>query len=179
MSKVLDRKYIKALSTVKDKIDNEKEDIWVNSKNRWIKDMMPGSKGKAGELFIEEWFKLENITVLPSINGESDRLISGFETEIKLSTLWDRGILCFQQIRDQDYDYIFFIGVMPDEYLFWSVPKEIALANSIPQHSGKDGNDTKWLLIDPYNIPEWLKIYGGKIDKGLAIYKSQIKNRNI
>jgi hypothetical protein len=179
MSKVLISKHDQALNHVKNKIVNEKFDKWSNSKHKWVRELQSGSKGRVGELFIEEWFSLEGIKVQPSRNGEGDRFISGLEIEIKLSTLWERGVLCFQQIRDQKYDLVFFIGILPDKVYFWSVPKDIAIKYSVPQHSGKDGNDTKWLLVDCNNIPDWLSSYGGSLDVGLEVYKKQITKLNI
>lgn len=176
MSKRTTEYLMTSLDDVKTELIGGNERSWSDSPYLWIRNMQSGRKGKAGEKIIEKWLRLEGLKVTQSINGESDRSIEGKEIEIKTSTLWERGVLVFQQMRDQDYEYVLFLGVLPDKLLLWSVPKNVALEHSEPQHSGKGGNDTKWLIVDAFNTPEWLKPYGGSFSSGLSVMKKQLNN---
>ena len=73
----------------------------------------------------------------------------------------------FQQIRDQDYDFCFCIGVSPFDVHAWFIPKVELTSDRpptlVPQHGGAAGRDTKWLSFAAAAPPEWLKQYGGRL----------------
>ena len=79
-------------------------------------------------------------------NTDHDRIIDGYKTEIKLSTTWNEVLSnwTWQQIRDQDYERLIFVGINPDSISIWwatkSDIKEFILGrDSCRQHAGKDG----------------------------------------
>lgn len=99
-------------------------------------------------------------------NSESDMNVLDTLIEIKTSRLWYKQSgdhhFKFQQIRDQQYSYVFLLGYLPDgDLLCWMIPKSVIRANSVGQHGGKVG-DVKWSSdISPVDIPDWMKEYGG------------------
>ncbi|MDA8399734.1 MAG: hypothetical protein M0008_06755 [Actinomycetota bacterium] len=51
--------------------------------------------------------------------------------EIKVSTLWQSGVYKFQQIRDQEYDYLLYLGVPPFDAHAWLLPKSVLFEHVI------------------------------------------------
>jgi hypothetical protein len=97
--------------------------------------------------------------------------VNGVNMEIKFSTLWRSGGYKFQQLRDQDYASVFCLGVSPSRVHAWLIPKAVAWQNSIPQHGGSLGTDTKWLGFQADNPPEWMSQYGGTLAQALSVIK--------
>lgn len=131
-------------------------------------------KGKFGESFthfvFDEMLKHEVPgcfdLVRSTKNPESDVDIWGTFVEVKTSMLWHTNTKTnhfkFQQIRDQEYSYVFFLGYLPDgNIMCWLIPKKVIRANSTGQHGGKDGNVLWSQNICPDNIPSWMNQYGG------------------
>ena len=86
--------------------------------------------------------------------------------EIKFSTLWETGIYKFQQIRDQNYSYVFALGVSPFDAHAWILPKSVLAARPPGlrrQHGGARGRDTDWLRVTAGHEHEWMKPYGGTL----------------
>lgn len=86
--------------------------------------------------------------------------------EIKLSSLWKNGGFKFQQIRNQQYDYCFCIGISPFDAHAWLLPKDVLLEYVIGhmgQHTGAAGTDTSWLGFQRDQPYEWMKPYGARL----------------
>ena len=97
-------------------------------------------------------------------------VISGVRVEVKYSSLWtDNGIYKFQQIRDQDYEYCFCLGVSPFDAHAWFIPKSELMGDKppslVPQHGGKAGRDTKWLSFPAASPPHWPASFGGTLSE--------------
>lgn len=100
------------------------------------------------------------------LRSRPDRIIEGYRFEIKFSTLWKSGVYKFQQIRDQDYDYLFALGISPFNAHAWVLSKSILYQEVIGhtgQHTGADATDTAWLSVTVGNEHEWLEPYGGSL----------------
>lgn len=149
-------------------------DPWANSPYRWLRELQSRTRGKAGEQIITTWLRSEGFSVTSPDSSDADRCISLHEVEIKLSTRWDSGVYTFQQIRDQEYRYAILLGVSPDRINVWVLPKAVALKFSTPQHTGKEGAETRWLSFPADNPPKWLKRYGGDIESGLQAIKKYL-----
>lgn len=95
------------------------------------------------------------INGLPSKNSEWDVTLGDERIEVKSSTVWKSGSFRFQQIRPgHDFSSILLIGLAPDGYYAWYMPKQVILQHTVSQHAG--GHDTEWLAVDVLNIPDWL-----------------------
>ena len=139
-------------------------DPWAGSPFEWIKKIASSRRrGKAGEVLIATWLARLGYEVRPPSNAGHDRLVSQRRVEIKFSTLWEQGNYVFQQLRDQDYELVILLGLSPTIAHVWVVPKAEAIANSIPQHGGAVGTDTRWISFRAADPPPWLQSYGGEI----------------
>lgn len=121
-------------------------------------------RGKAGELLAEAWLHRVGHVVTPPRSGDHDRIVDGHKVEIKFSTLWEQGDYVFQQLRNQDYEFVMLLGVSPASAHGWLVPKQVALEHAIPQHGGSRGTDTRWLRFRAGNAPPWMQEFGGELE---------------
>ena len=142
------------------------DNAWSGSPFAWIRTRPSRQKGKIVEQVIAGWCAAKGLAVASSGNSGFDRVIHGYRTEVKGSTLWGTGIYKFQQIRDQGYDYVICLGISPFDAHCWVVPKEVLLARPVGvtgQHTGAAGRDTAWLSFAPTKSPPWLARYGGRL----------------
>jgi hypothetical protein len=102
-------------------VRDESIDPWANSPFAWIKTRLSRQVGK-GEQIIAEWCKQKRFLVLKSGDSECDLVLNGHRVEIKFSTLWESGVYTFQQLRDQNYEYAFLLGISPFAAHGWFVP---------------------------------------------------------
>lgn len=147
---------------------------WKGSPFGWILLIPSRSKGAYGEKFVQELFRDNGFNVKrPKSGSDHDRVINGHRIEIKMSTLWaDKGIYKFQQIRDQEYDYLIFLGLSPSEAHCWLIPKSefhLGREGVSHQHGGKKGTDTLWIEFHASKPPKWLESYGGTLEKAVEL----------
>lgn len=141
-------------------------DPWLGSPFKWIKSQPSRTVGAIGEKLVSGWCAAKGFDVTRSPDSEADRLIQGRRIEIKFSTLWANGGYKFQQIRDQDYEYCFCLGVSPFNAHAWLIPKDALLEYVIGhmgQHTGAQGSDTAWLGFQVGQEFPWMKQYGGSL----------------
>ena len=142
---------------------SEQLEGWKDSPFRWILALPSRTRGAVGEKIVAEWLKSNGCTISRSLHSGCDRIINGINMEIKFSTRWKSGGYTFQQLRDQDYEYVFCLGLSPNDAHAWLIPKAIAWQHATPQHGGKEGKDTKWLSFPADSPPAWLAPYGGSL----------------
>jgi hypothetical protein len=157
-----------ALAADKESEYSEDDAMWEGSPFRWIKTRPSRQIGAIGESLVAGWCATRGFDVIRSHNSDADRVIAGHAVEIKFSTLWTNNLIYkFQQIRDQEYDYLFALGVSPFDAQAWFIPKAELLSNRppalVPQHGGAAGRDTKWLSFTATSPPEWLDQFGGRL----------------
>lgn len=105
------------LTVVSSKVIDAK---WHGKPHEVFKSLPNSSKGDAGEEFIQQYvtalgFSVNKITRL----GDWDLTIQGKKFEIKLATEDVAGSFQFNHIRyDSRYDYLFCLGVTPENLLF-------------------------------------------------------------
>lgn len=146
-------------------------DPWLESPFAWIRTRPSRQVGKIGEQLVAGWCAAKGLDVTSSPNSQADRVIAGQRCEIKFSTLWESGAYTFQQIRDQDYQFLICLGISPFTAHCWVVSKELLREHVIghtPQHAGKAGSDTFWLSFPASTPPLWLRPYGGTLAAGFA-----------
>ena len=154
---------------------NEGIDIWINSPFAWIRSRQSRQRGAIIEKLVSSWCAAKGFDVTKSPDTDADRVIEGRRVEIKGSTLWESGVYKFQQIRDQNYDYLFALGISPFDAHAWVIPKEVLMepAEGIThQHGGARGRDTRWLSCKPGEEYEWMKQYGGTLGNVRSIIAS-------
>jgi hypothetical protein len=153
-----------------DYIGEKETRMWQGSPFYWIKSRPSRQIGAIGEALVSGWAASKGFDVVKAGSTDYDRAIEGLKVEIKFSTLWtDNEIFKFQQLRDQDYDYCFMLGISPFDAQAWFIPKA-ELANDrppalVPQHGGARGQDTKWLSFTAASPPSWMGQFGGRLSE--------------
>jgi hypothetical protein len=169
-----DVKVVVELATAAEASYTEGDAMWIGSPFRWIKTRPSRQIGKIGEELVSDWCRSHGFKVERSSDSDADRIIQGHRVEIKFSTLWtDNRIYKFQQIRNQNYDFCFCLGISPFDVHAWLIPKSELKANRPPsfgpQHGGSDGVDTKWLSFEADKVPSWLRPFGGQLSDVASI----------
>jgi len=136
---------------------------WTGSPFEWMMRLPSRTRGKAGEVVASAWLTRLGLHVVRATSADYDRGVNGHRVEIKMSTLWAQGAYKFQQLRDQEYEFAFLLGISPAIAHGWIMPKDEAIARSVPQHGGKRGSDTRWLSFPASRPPEWINAYGGEL----------------
>lgn len=140
---------------------------WDGSPFRWIKTSLPSrTVGAVGEALVAGWAAAKGFDVTRTGDSEADRVINGHRVEIKFSTLWASGGYKFQQIRDQEYDFCFCLGVSPFDAHAWFIPKSVLkryVIGHMGQHSGAGGRETAWLGFDANQPYDWMGSHGGRL----------------
>lgn len=147
---------------------NPADDPWIGSPFAWIRTRPSRQVGKIGEQLVAGWAAAKGLDVTRALNSDADRVINGRRVEIKFSTLWTGGGYKFQQIRDQQYDVAFFLGLSPFAASAWVVPKAVLMERPFRpgiagQHGGQAGTDTAWLAFQVTQPPAWLSEFGGTL----------------
>jgi hypothetical protein len=151
------------------------DDPWAHSQFRWILSQPSRTKGAIGEALVAGWCAAKGFNVLRSPDSEADRIIEGYRIEIKFSTLWKSGGFKFQQIRDQNYDYCFCLGVSPFDVQAWLLPKRALREHVIGhmgQHTGASGADTAWLGFLADSPFDWMNDFGGRLSAVADLIRS-------
>jgi hypothetical protein len=151
-------------------------DMWKDSPFKWIKEQSSRTIGAIGETVVEKWLTSNGCCVKRSPDSEADRIVDGKRVEIKFSTLWSGGFYKFQQIRDQNYDFIVLFGVSPFDCHCWVVKKDeiIRMRNEgiiEGQHTGSGGKDTSWIQLYPNNENENFRMYGNSLDVAYSLIR--------
>jgi site-specific DNA-methyltransferase (adenine-specific) len=150
------------------------DDPWEGSPFAWIKTRPSRQIGKIGQQLLSRFCEDRGLDVSSSGDREANRVICGHRVEIKCSTLWDTGTYSFQQIRDQNYEYLICLGISPYEAHCWVLSKDLLLGHVIgylPQHRGKEGTGTFWLTFSPDEPPDWMAGTGGTLAQAFEILR--------
>lgn len=160
-----------AANYIKPDFDRE-NDEWEGSPFSWVRILPSASKGKLGKRLVYQWCAIKGLSVDRSPDSEADMLINGHRVEVKFSTLWKANIYKFQQIRDQNYEYIVCLGISPFEAHCWVIDKMMLhhyVIGRLGQHTGAKGQDTSWITVNPNNPPAWLASCGGNLDQAYKV----------
>jgi len=157
------------------------EDPWLGSPFAWIRALPSRQRGKIGEQLVSGWCAAKGLDVVASGDSEADRIIGGHRAEIKFSTLWRSGVYKFQQVRDQDYEYLICLGICPFDAHCWVIPKALLddhVIGRTPQHTGRGGTDTFWLSFPADRPPAWLSSCGGSLARAFEVLKDVMATRH-
>lgn len=157
-----------------DYVDSDK--AWQGSPFAWIRTRPSRQVGKIGEQLVSGYCAAKGLDVTRPTSSDHDRVIAGMKIEVKFSTLWASGGYKFQQLREQDYDAAFCLGISPFDAHAWVITKDVLRKYVIghrPQHGGAAGTDTAWLHVNP-NAPEpWMLPLGGRLADALKLLTAQ------
>jgi hypothetical protein len=141
-------------------------DPWLGSPFHWILAVPSRTKGAIGESLVAGWCAAKGFDVVRSPSSQADRIVHGHRIEIELSTRWKTGVYKFQQLRDQNYDYAFCLGLSPFDAHAWLIPKDVLrqyVIGHMGQHTGASGSDTAWLSFAQNKPYDWMAPYGGRL----------------
>jgi len=182
LKKSSDFEYLAAAASIIRKDVEQSQIQWKDSPFEWVLRLPAGSKGKLGKHLISQYFALKGLSVTnKSIDPGSDMLVNGHRMEIKFSTLWNSGIYKFQQIRDQDYEFMICLGISPFEAHCWVINKQILkqeVIGHLGQHTGKGGTETFWFSVNPSEPQQWLINCGGTLESAFYIIRN-LRNKKI
>lgn len=152
---------------------NKKRDIWKNDPFQFVFNFPSRSRGKFGENLLSAFLTRKGCTVDRPTNTDYDLLLNKkYKCEVKFSTLWQTGKYVFQQIRDQDWDFLLCLGISPNATAnFWYARKDI-YKELRGQHTGGKGLETKWIHIRPNDSFE--KLQGGDLSVGVKGFLTEI-----
>jgi len=162
-----------AANYIKNDIEKDRKE-WEDSPFYWILRLPAGSKGKLGSNLIKQWCALKGLTIGTSPDSEADLLINNHRVEVKFSSLWETGIYRFQQIRDQNYEFIICLGISPHDAHCWVIDKATLrekVIGHMGQHTGRASKETSWLTVNPKSPPDWLMEFGGSLSEAYDVLK--------
>ena len=160
---------------LKGEYEEAADEAWMGSPFDWIRIEPSRRKGKIGEQLVERWFSSLGYETSAPPNSDCDLVIESARIEVKFSTLWQNGQFKFQQIRDQEYDFVVCLGVSPQDAHMWVLPKHVLQGQPegvAPQHGGAAGRDTLWLDVRVDAPHEWLSEYGGSLADAKEVFES-------
>ena len=142
--------------------------IWEESPFGWIQQKSSSTRGAIGKKLISNYLTRKGFDVHQSPGRGADRIIADKRVAIKTSCLWKKGIYKYQQIRDQDYDFVLCLGISPFDVHCWVIPKRVIMdkwhsGEIQSQHLGEKGGDTCWFTVNPRTPPEWIEEWGGSL----------------
>lgn len=145
---------------------------WGDSPFSWLRNRAPGTKGKAGRDFATALIQAAGVGVTP--NGLALQ-VNGQTVKTKLSLMGEAGTLIFQQIKDDDFDYLICIGLYPVDSYGWIIPKSEILVDGnlqdrqglTAQHVSEEGIPSDYWItnLDAANPFAWLAPFGGTTEQ--------------
>ncbi len=142
---------------------------WEGSPFEWIINVANSpQKGKIGKKIVKEFLQSYGFAVFDRRSQGSDMTVNGLKVKVKSSTLWENGTYKFQQIKKQDFDILFCLGISPNAAHAWVVWRsDIVWGDKGKQHGGEKGQgNTWWISFIPPNCPyEWMKPNNGDLSK--------------
>jgi len=149
-------------------------DPWAGSPFAWIRSESSRRRGAIGEQLLAGFLAARGFGVARSKSSEADLLVNQKRAEIKFSTLWEQGTYTFQQIRDQEYDFVIALGISPFDAHCWVMSKTLLKQHVIGrmgQHTGAKGQDTSWMTFRPETPFVWLSGCGGRLRDALTVLR--------
>ena len=126
---------------------------WPGSPFAWLLELSSGSRGAIARNLVQGWAADLGLTATQEThNNQRYVVVDGLRIQVKMSTLWENGTYRFQQIRDQPYDYLFCLGISPNDVHAWLIPKDdllMHLRGDHGQHTGAGARETYWIVGMP------------------------------
>ena len=144
--------------------DETREEAWAGSPFHWIPKQAPRRIATVGEELVRRWCVAKGLTVASATGKGADLVIEGHRVRLKRATL-SEGKYIINQIRDEDFEYVMFLGLSPFNAHCWVIPKHVAIDQSSVQH----GPRTEWTTFSPEDPPAWLRSYGGTLSEAFAV----------
>lgn len=145
----------------------QRSNPYAGSRFEWIWPHSPAKKSQIATRIVRLWAERAGFETAERINRDHALRVNGRKIVVKLSMLWSGTSLRFQQLKDQDYEYVCLLALEPHAVRLWVVPKGEALRKGASQHAG--GNDTTWIRFKADSPPPWLSSYGGSLEEARSL----------
>ena len=149
----------------------EEERAWADSPFHWIRKKRGNTIAKIGKELIRALCAARGLCVVDAKGGKgggADLVIEGHRVRLKRATL-SEGKYIFNQIRDEDFEYLMCLGLSPFDAHCWVIPKHVAIDQSSVQSSVQHGPRTDWTSFSPAHPPAGLRAYGGTISEAFTV----------
>lgn len=149
---------------------------WNGSSFNWIRSLPPASKGAIGRDIGSGLLYAYGFT--PTAKRYELR-VNGQSVLVRVAMKWEGNTVKFQNVRDINFDHLLAIALYPNNAYSWLIPKHEIWTNGKvrtsrqgvkAQHKGADA----WIDVDPKNIQQWLKPYGGSIQDMIKVAKQEL-----
>ncbi|MBM7473146.1 hypothetical protein [Subtercola frigoramans] len=140
---------------------------WRASPFEWLLGVPSATQGKIARQLVQDWalsFGMDSYQITD--HYQRYVVVNEARIQVKMSTLWASGEYKFQQIRDQEFDFLLCLGVSPNDVHAWLIPKEELATHVIGisgQHTGAAARETSWLKVIPGRAALWLRDYGDQL----------------
>lgn len=93
------------------------------------------------------------------------------------------GVIEFQNVRDTGFDFVLRPRIRPNIYFGWLIHEDEIWVDGVlrddreglrVQHGGQAGGEDAWIGVDPDNVQDGLKQYGGTTDAMLKVAKTSL-----
>jgi hypothetical protein len=149
--------------------DDASSPEWEMSPISWIRQVSSAHRrGKIGEEIVRAWALSEGLYVGGRGTRGHDCLIAGLKIEVKTSLRWNNDRFVFLGLRDFDYDAVALLGLEPNDFGLWIVPKPLLWKRAKAQLRGVGGKGSKWVSFPVAAPPTWLKPWGGSFAQALT-----------
>jgi hypothetical protein len=148
--------------------DDASSPEWEMSPIGWIRQVSSAHKrGKIGEELVRAWARTEGLGVGGRGHRGHDCVVAGLKLEVKTSLRWNNDRFVFLGLRDFDYDAVALLGLEPNDFGLWIVPKQLLWDRARAQLRGVGGEGSKWLSFPTTQPPAWLEPWGGSFAQAL------------
>jgi hypothetical protein len=130
----------------------------------WMIPLPPVSKGRAGQIMVAELMQANGYSVTKAKGIAQSLAVTKGVVKVKVCLEWDTGAFVFEQIEDDNYDFLAMLGLRHHDAFFWLCSKPVALTNSAAQHK----RPSRWVVFQPTAPPAWLAPHGGHIGNTAA-----------
>jgi hypothetical protein len=101
---------------------------------------------------------------------------------VKTFFMWGAGNIKFQNIRDNKFDFVLCQGIYPSASFGWLIPKEEIWVDGelqerpglTLQHGGSGGGDDAWIGVNPRDVHDWMKPYGGTTNALIKVAQTSL-----
>ena len=151
------------------------ESRWDTSSYRTTRSLSSSAKAKKMKDSLVAWLTSQGVRVEKGVQSEYTFLLNGLRVALKVSFLLDSDDFWFQQIKDQEYDMVWMVGISPnDSASSWLVPKSVfysEVEGVKGHHTGAQAVETKMVKISPSDPYAWLRPYGSTLSDTLKIIR--------
>ena len=166
----------KQLVTIASNLEEEypsEKDLWENSPFRWIARLSSENITTVGKQLSAAYCSEQGLHVEESVDAaEADLLVEGRRAVVKFSVLWPAGVYIFQQYGEQNYEFVFCLGISQQDAHAWIFPRaHIPYDEIAREHGGPPNPANWWVRFPPASPPQWMQAQSGKLSDVCDVFR--------